>query len=493
MASRPRQGFQAPPAGGRKLSVEEARFYASVYSSARKGSLSELRLKGCSEEEAEDFFSTAFEKVMETVNPIARKFSAPQMVNFIKRAAWTCMIDERRRQGKRPELELGSIRSLTDAGAESPEEIAEEREAVAIGREAMQMLSERDRIIFRQRYQMNLSPDEILQNTPGLSLRTYRKIIQRANTRVLDAFERIESGERCQKMEGSLLRRYVTDESPETERLEVAAHLAHCRACQQSQAQMRDYLLDVASSLVAASSLAGSSRVGVLEGLPARFLEGVSNGAQGLVEATRSPRERVREMLLRVAGGLSGSGGDASVGQALTATSVKVASACVASVAAGACIAAGVVPGIGGIGLLSQQSAHSSPRPKSAAHTAPASRRPSIIDTLPTPTPAAPVHPKTTKSERNAGGGGEVQGNSSPAAPTSEPSAPVSNSPASAKESGEITGNDFGAESGQPVSPPPSTSGQPSGSSGSSTSVGGASPTGQGGSPHTAGNSEFGP
>lgn len=492
MASRPRQGLQAPQAGGRKLSVKEARFYASVYSSARKGSLNELRGKGCSEEEAEEFFSTAFEKVMETVNPIARKFSAPQMVNFIKRAAWTCMIDERRRRGKRPELELGSIRSLSDASAESPEEIAEEREAVAIGREAMQMLSERDRIIFRQRYQMNLSPDEILQNTPGLSLRTYRKIIQRANTRVLDAFERIESGERCQKMEGSLLRRYVTDESPETERLEVAAHLAHCRACRQTQAQMRDYLLDVASSLVAASSLAGSSRVGALEGLPARLMEGASNGAHGLLEASRSLRERAREMLLRVAGGLSGSGGDASVGQALTATSVKVASACAAGVAAGACIAAGVVPGIGGIGLLHQQGAHSSPRPKSAAHTAPASRRPSLIDTLPTPAPAAPVHPKTTKSERNAGGGGEVQGNSSPS-PASEPSAPVSNSPASAKESGEITGNDFGGESGQPVSPPPSTSGQPSGSSGSSSSIGGASPAGQGGSSHTGGNSEFGP
>ncbi|HEY5053447.1 MAG TPA: sigma-70 family RNA polymerase sigma factor [Solirubrobacterales bacterium] len=487
MAAHPRRGPSAP-AGSRKLRVEEARFYAGVYSSARKGSLNELRRKGCSEEEAEELFSIAFEKVMETVDPIARKFSAPQMVNFIKRTCWRCFIDERRRRGQRTEIELGAIRSLSDASAESPEEIAQEREAVAIGREALQMLSERDRVIFRQRHQMNLSPEEILQNTPGLSLRTYRKIIQRSNARVLEAFERIEGGERCQEMEGSLLRRYIADESPEAERLAVVAHLAHCRACQQTQARMRGYLLDVASGLIAASSLAGSSRLGALRGLPVRLLEVASNGVQSLAEASRVARERVREVFLRIVSGLPGTGGDASVGQALTATSVKVASVCVAGVAAGACVAAGVVPGVGGIGLLSRQHDHSSPPAKRAAHSALAPGRPSLIDPLPTPNSTIPTHREKTKSERHNGGGAEAQHDSSPSRPTSEPSAPVSNSPSSARESNSATSTEFGAESGQPASapaPPPSSA-----PSGSSSSGSGASQSGH--SSRSSGGSEFG-
>ncbi len=486
MAADPRQGLSAP-AGGRKLSPVESSFYASVYGSARKGSLAELRRSGCSEEEAEEFFATAFERVMEAVDPIERDFSAPQMVNFIKRAAWRCMIDERRRRGQRPEVDLGAIHSLSDTSAESPEEVAEEREAVAIGREALQMLSERDRLIFRQRHQMNLSPEEILQNMPGLSLRTYRKIIQRANTRVLDAFERIEGGARCAEMEGSLLRRYVADESPETERLEVSAHLAHCRACRQAQARMRGYLFDVASVFVAASSLEGSRRLGGLGDVPARIADVASSGAQGLGEATRAARERVREALVRIVGGVPGAGGDATVGQALTATSVKVASACAAGVAAGACVAAGVVPGVGGLGLLSQDDGRSGRPPERAVQIAPAPERTSLIDPLPTASPSAPKQGQRPKRSHREEGATTPDTDSSPS--HTKPSEPVASSPSEAKESGDVTGSEFGAESGQPVAPPPpSSSTPPSGSGGG----GGESSGGQGGISQGGGSGEFG-
>ena len=482
MAAHPRPGPSAP-VGGRKLRVEEARFYASVYSSARKGSLNELRRKGCSEEEAEEHFSVAFEKVMETVDPIAREFSAAQMVSFIKRACWRCLIDERRRRGLRPEVELSAIRSLSDASVESPDEIAEEREAVAIGREALQMLSKRDRMIFRQRHQMNLSPEEIVQNIPGLSLRTYRKLIQRANTRVLDALERIEGGKRCEEMEASLLRRYVTDESPEAERHAIEAHLAHCRACQQAQAQMRGYLLDVASGLLAASSSAGSSRVDPLGSLAARLVELASNGAQALGEASRALRERIRDALFRAASGLPGSGGDATVGQALTASSVKVASACAAGIAAGACVAAGVIPGIGGIGLLNHHQESKAPA-RSTVHMVPASERPSLIDTLPTPNSAAGKQTNSSPRKRVTAGARHA---SEPSTPTSQAAAPASNSPSSARVSGSQTGSEFGAESGQPAPPSeaPAPSSSPSGSSGSSS-------LGSGGSLSKGSGSEFG-
>jgi len=476
MAADPRQGLSTP-AGVRQLSPAESSFYAGVFSSARNGSLAELRHGGCSEEEAEEFFQAAFERVMETVNPIARKFSAPQMVNFIKRAAWRCMIDERRRRGQRPEVELGTIRSLSDASAESPDEVAEEREAIAIGREALQMLSERDRLIFRQRHQMNLSPEEILQNMPGLSLRTYRKIIQRANTRVLDAFERIEGGARCADMEGSLLRRYVADESPEAEQLEVSAHLAHCRACRQAQAQMRGYLFDVAGVFVASSSsLESSRRLGALGDIPARIADVTSSGAQGLGEASRAARERVREMLMRIAGGVPGAGGDATVGQALTATSVKVASACAAGAATAACVAAGVVPGVGGIGLLSQDDGRSGRPPEHAAQTVPAPERTNLIDPLPTASPPAPREAQRRKE------GGTAAPDSGSSSSTTRPSERVASTPSEATESGSVTGSEFGAESGQPVSPP-STPSAPASSGGGGSS---------GGSSQGGGGSEFG-
>jgi RNA polymerase sigma factor (sigma-70 family) len=476
-----------PRVGGpavRKLSVQETRFYAEIYSSARKGSLAELRRKGCSEEEAEEFFSTAFQRVMESVDPIAREFAAPQMVNFVKRAAWRCMIDERRRRGLRPEVELGEVHSLSDKSAESPEEVAEEREAVAIGREALQMLSERDRLIFRQRHQMNLTPEEILQNMPGLSMRTYRKIIQRANTRVLDAYERIEGGERCEEMEEALLRRYVADESPEAERLEVSAHLAHCRSCRQAQARMRGYLFDVASVLVATSSMASSRRLGAAADVPARLADLASSGTQGLVDASRILRERIREMLVRTVGGMPGSAGDATVGQALTATSVKVASVCAAGVAAGACVAAGVVPGVGGLGLLSQGDNRPNRPPERPAKTAPVAKRPSLIDTLPAAAspdpPTEESKPKSSRAGREGSRATEVQS----ATPAARAAPPVASSPSEAEESDSVTGSEFGAESTQPVAPPPpapsTTPSTPSSSGGGRSS--GAAPQGGGGS-----------
>ncbi len=482
MAARP-QGGPSAPVAARKLSVEEARFYASVYSSARKGSLGELCRKGCSEEEAEELFSMAFEKVMESVDPIARQFTAPQMVNFIKRAAWRCLIDRRRRQGQRPELELGEVRSLSDPSAESPEEAAEEREAAAIGREALQMLPERDQAIFRQRHQMNLSPAEIVQSTPGLSLRTYRKIIQRANARALEAFERIEGGERCEEMEGELLRRYVGGESPEAERRAVEAHLAHCRSCQQAQARLRGYLLDVAGGLLVATSLSGSGRLVALDALRARIAETAASGAHAFAGANRAARERARELLLRIAGGLPGAGGDATVGQAISGPWVKVASICASGLAAGACVAAGLAPGIGGIGLLENHHTESHRPGRSAARTAPAPEPPSMIDTLPA-SEAAPHLVRKPRPEPSRRAPEEASGTPHPSVSSSETSAPVPNTPSSARESGSQVGTEFGG--GEPITPPAESpaSSPPSGSSGSGQSAGGSS--------HGTSSSEFG-
>jgi len=491
MAAHPHSAPKGPTARGR-LSPEASRFYEGVYSAARKGSLRELRRRGCSEEEAEDFFSTAYAKVMAGVDPVARRFSEPEMVNFVKLAAKRVMLDERRRQGQRPEVELSAVPSLSDAGAESPDEVAVEREAVAMGREALQMLSDRDRFIFRQRHQMDLSPEEILERTPGLSLRTYRKIIQRANGRVMAAYQRIEGGERCEEMEAGLLRRYVAEKCEEAERLEVEVHLAHCRACQMAQARMRGYLLDVASGLAVAATSATSYRYGVLA-WPARLVDAASSGANGTIEAGRAAGGRIRDFAVRVISGLPGGGGDATVGQAIGATSVKVASACAAGAAAGVCVAAGVVPGIGGIGLLESHGHHHAQPHRSVSRTHRSSGSPTLIDRLPAeaaPTPSE-SNPPTQAHTRHQASAGQV-GSTETSRSTSSESA--SSSPSSAKESSKVTSGEFGAESGQPVTPPssPSPSPSPPPSSTPSSGSGSSASEGQGGSSSSKSNEEFG-
>ncbi|MGE5281813.1 MAG: sigma-70 family RNA polymerase sigma factor [Chloroflexota bacterium] len=453
--------------GPRRLSLAEAQFYARVFDPARRGSLAELRRRGCDEHEAEELFAAAFEKVMEAVDPIERRFSASQMVRFVKRACCRRLIDEDRRHALWARPGARPPRLRPESPTEAPGELAEEREALAIGREALATLSERDRLIFTSRHLRGMEPGEIVAEIPGLTLRTYRKVIGRANARVLETYGRIEAGERCAEMEGSLLRRYLAEESDAAERTAVEAHLAHCRACQRAQARMRDYLIDVASGVLLVSSF-GAGRAGVV---PARLLELASHGVQALGEASRAVRERLREILLRLAGALPGPGTDASVSQALGASSWRVASACTAAVAAGACVAAGVVPGIVDPPVHHGQKAHPAKR-------ASAESRPSFPGTAKYRAAGPEAASSTTSAKRTAAAKREAttarQGSSTAA-------------PASAQQ----VATEFGPESSQPA-PSSGTSTSSPGSSVASATTAKRGGSG-GGSKSTSGsNTEFG-
>src|SRR4249919_2851859 len=99
---------------GQQLSEGARRFYKQAYAPARAGCLNLLRRAGCSEEEAEDIFQTSFERVMETIDPIARRFAIPQMVNLLKTSCRNRMIDERRHQGILHRVPLADAGSLSD-------------------------------------------------------------------------------------------------------------------------------------------------------------------------------------------------------------------------------------------------------------------------------------------------------------------------------------------------------------------------------------------
>jgi RNA polymerase sigma factor (sigma-70 family) len=434
--------------GDRRLSVAEATFYAAIYGSARKGCLAELRRRGCTEEEAEEIFTDALARVMGSVDPVARDFSEGQMVAYIKRACWSRLIDERRRRS-RSEMELTSAWSLHDSTAPDPREIAEDREAVAIGREALQMLPERGRRIFRQRHQMCLTPAEIVKSTPGLSLRTYRKVIQRANAQALEAFERIQEGARCEELRAGLLASYAAGEATKSERSAVEAHLAHCQTCTQDQIRMRDYLIVVAGGVLFTAGAGHHGIRGAAAEKLSCLLELGSTATHRITALGGELRERARDAVLRFAPSLSG--GDTAAGHVLNASSAQVASVC-ASVAAGVCVAAGVLSAAG-------INNHSGDPDKAAARTGRPSR--SVI---------RPVHLPFLDESASKSGPEDVPGHGarrhpvvhashrSPQAlsPAARSLSPTFGAPNEARISGRQTGTEVGAESGgQPLSSNP--------------------------------------
>lgn len=455
--------------GPRRLSLAEAQFYARAYDPARRGSLAELRRRGCDEHEAEELFAASYAKVMEAVDPIEREFSTSQMVRFVKRACCRRLIDEDRRRVQLTRPDARPPRLRPESPVETLGELAEEREAVAIGREALATLSERDRLIFALRHLQGLEPGEIVAQTPGLSMRTYRKVIQRANARVLDAYARIEAGERCAEMEDALLRRYLAGESDAAELRAAEAHLAHCRACRQAHARMRDYLIDVASGTLLASSL-GAGRAGAI---PARLLELASQGVQALGEASRAARERLREILLRLAGALPGPGADASVSQALGASSWRVASACTAAVAAGACVAAGVVPGIVDLPVHHPHKAH--PAKQGSVKS-------------PAPSAGAAASAQTTFGSSEASGGTSTKRSGTHSDESRTHVLSRQGSSLATPASGQQVANEFGPEASQPA---PSRGTSSPSSVGSATTAKGAGSGSGGGSTSTT-RSEFG-
>ena len=435
MASRQRDG-----AARGRLSVEAAHYYARIYAAARAGCLAELRRAGCWEEEAEDIFATTFERIMRKFDPVGSTYAPAQMVVLLKKACHQKLIDERRHRDVLQLVPLEDVSLRFDVAAESPAEAAEDREAAAMGREAIRSLPERDRAIFFQRHQLNLTPEEILRRNPGLSQRTYRKVMQRANARALKAFEEIGSGARCAQMRAEHLRRYVAGESGEEELAAVRAHLRHCRACRHEAAQMRGHLHDVASGLAAV--IAAEYAHG---GWATRLLDVAAHGGDALAGSTRAARERLRDLVLRAATALPGSGGETAAGQLAGIPGAKVISLCAGAIAAG-CLATGVVPDIGAVELVEPSRHRDPPRPAASrvlslpAATAPVSG-PGVFETPLAKSSAAGEERKGTVQRK-------ATVHISPKARTRPSNSPVI--------SGSQTGTEFGGEAagtGMPVNP----------------------------------------
>lgn len=475
MASRPGEVPAGAAADG--LSVATAHFYARVYGVAKAGCMDELRRARCGEEEAEDIFAETFERIMGKLDPPSEGFGPAQTVRLLKKACRQRLIDEHRHRGALGVVPLSEASDRLDETAETPQELAEEREAIAIGREAISALPERDRQLFLQRHRLDLSPEEILRRHPGLSRRTYRKIMQRANARALDAFEQIRSGERCAEMRAERLRRYVAEEASEDELRLIGAHLRRCHACRLAVARMRGHLHGVAAGLAFS---AGQARDGTLVDHLARLLEVAGNGGEAALDATRAARERLREIAIRVATGLPGQGGEGAAGQIAGISGAKAASVCAGAVAAG-CLAAGVVPGVGG---LEEAGSKQGTRPAGSTSSGQS-----------LPVRHSPARASTAGSRSSRGD----RAKTSSKRPTGQDKHSTPPPSASARSthptiSGQQTGTEFGAEAAGTATPVPRFSDGSAGSSGASSGQGTASGSDSTGSSGggSAGGSEFG-
>jgi RNA polymerase sigma factor (sigma-70 family) len=175
-----------------RLSPAAAAFYAQIYPAARAGCCSELRRAGCTEDEAEEVFMATCEKVMSTVDPIARRFAPGQMVVLLKISCKRRLIDERRHRSVLTEVELETASGLaaTDRG---PDAIAENNETARAIFRALDLLAPLDRLVFEHRHEQELSPREIQNRIPALTARSYRRTIERANAQVRCALANAEN------------------------------------------------------------------------------------------------------------------------------------------------------------------------------------------------------------------------------------------------------------------------------------------------------------
>lgn len=180
------------------------------------------------------------EHVMRTVDPIARDFDPGQMVNLMKLACRRRLIDDRRHRKILLEVCLDNAGPLADPSAADPSESVEDRETVDIALEAIASLPALDRDVFRQRHLEGLTPLEIRLRHPEMTPRSYRRTIERANSKAMESFDEIETGARCTEMRRRLLlleqQGAVTGE---VSRL-VEIHLKHCRICRRTAARLRD-------------------------------------------------------------------------------------------------------------------------------------------------------------------------------------------------------------------------------------------------------------
>ena len=306
------------------------------------------------EAELEDIYSSAWLGTLSALRKRDDELTDDELRRYLLTAVANHASKELRRRGRRPTSPMDAARTVSDSSVATPEEQATDREDTQVARDVLTTIPARRRAVLLLRYGWGLEPEEVCGVVDGLSLRAYRREITRGVKELDEKFGEVESGEWCESR-GPVLRAYVGGVATADEARQASSHLAHCRSCSDYASKLAGVLHDASGALVWTSAAAaiGGPRNGIVDlaasgldsvgGIGARIKERLPGfGADQGVELSATQ--------LAASGGAKGAGAaGAGVLAQLAGLGVvgKVTLACVGTgVAATACLASGVVPGV---------------------------------------------------------------------------------------------------------------------------------------------------
>ena len=296
-----------------------------------------------SDEEIEDVYGNAWLGTLRALRTRAVSMDDAELRKYLLAAVANHASKERRRRGRRPTTSLDDAKSVADA-TPGPDERAAQNEQSQVARDVLGTLPTRRRAVLLFRYGWGLEPKQVCGLVNGLSPRAYRKEITRGVDEVATKLRMVEDGSWCSDRE-PLLRAYVADAVDAEEQMQAEHHLAHCRHCADFVARLNQHLHEIGGAI---------AWVAVADAI---------DGGPTIADRVAAVGDRVRDTLTTMpsqddaaTGALVSTGGPRGAGAGAAGLMAKfaglgaagkLAAACVGTgIAATACVAAGVLPGV---------------------------------------------------------------------------------------------------------------------------------------------------
>lgn len=300
------------------------------------------------EADVEDVYAAAWASVLNALRGRAERMDDGEVRTYLLTAVATHARKELRRRGRKG---TGSLESLAEAGLHdshepSPEELAIGAEERDVARDVLVSMPKRRRTVMLLRYGGGMSPGEVCERVDGLSPRAYRKEVTKGVEAMIDGLGQVETGEWCERRR-KVVRDLAAGSVDGELKREAEAHIAHCRSCARLYATVDHQFHE------SAGHLAFFGGIGALT-VPSRSIgERIGSWFESLKGLAVDAQDRVQEQVIgiSVGGGTRGAGsvGAGGLAKVISAGAAgKAAIACAgAGAATGACLAVGIVPGVG--------------------------------------------------------------------------------------------------------------------------------------------------
>jgi RNA polymerase sigma factor (sigma-70 family) len=355
-----------------------------------------------SDHEIEDIYSSAWVGTLRALERRQSELPDEEIRKYLLTAVANQASKELRRRRRKPTAPLELVGGVADTQS-SPEERAADAERSRVTRDLLASLPPRRRAVMLLRYGWGLEPKQVCELIKGLSPRAYRKEITRGIDDLTECMRKLERGDWCSDRE-AVLKAYASGLADAEQRRQAKAHLSHCHDCSDFVGRLSGHLHDLGSGVAMPTAIDGLDGHVALADRLTELGERARDSAASLV--SRGGAESAQEGLGSVVGG-GGARGAGAAGAGVLAkvaglgTAGKVAVACfTGSIAATACVGAGVMPGVqlpDGGNDGPQQTAPTS----QSAEPAPSDRPlpgPGPSDPPPAPAESEPSEPSEAKS-----------------------------------------------------------------------------------------------